>query len=89
MYILFTFTSPPPQTPLRSVSSSCGLVAQRVSVGQKVPLCPREPAHQGNAETQDRTGDLQIFSLTLSQLSYRGSYEFSQLQRYCVYAKQS
>ena len=23
--------------------------------------------------TQDRTGDLQIFSLTLSQLSYRGS----------------
>ena len=26
----------------------------------------------GNAETRDRTGDLQIFSLTLSQLSYRG-----------------
>ena len=25
-----------------------------------------------NAETQDRTGVLQIFSLTLSQLSYRG-----------------
>ena len=25
------------------------------------------------AETRDRTGDLQIFSLTLSQLSYRGS----------------
>ena len=25
-----------------------------------------------NAVTQDRTGDLQIFSLTLSQLSYRG-----------------
>ena len=25
-----------------------------------------------NAETRDRTGDLQIFSLTLSQLSYRG-----------------
>ena len=25
------------------------------------------------AETWDRTGDLQIFSLTLSQLSYRGS----------------
>ena len=23
-------------------------------------------------ETRDRTGDLQIFSLTLSQLSYRG-----------------
>ena len=25
-----------------------------------------------NAETRDRTGDLQIFGLTLSQLSYRG-----------------
>ena len=25
-----------------------------------------------HAETRDRTGDLQIFSLTLSQLSYRG-----------------
>ena len=25
------------------------------------------------AETQDRTGDLQIFGLTLSQLSYRGT----------------
>ena len=27
---------------------------------------------ENNAETRDRTGDLQIFSLTLSQLSYRG-----------------
>ena len=27
----------------------------------------------GSAETRDRTGDLQIFGLTLSQLSYRGS----------------
>ena len=27
-----------------------------------------------NAETRDRTGDLQIFSLTLSQLSYRGGW---------------
>ena len=26
-----------------------------------------------NAETRDRAGDLQIFSLTLSQLSYRGN----------------
>ena len=26
-----------------------------------------------DAETRDRTGDLQIFGLTLSQLSYRGS----------------
>jgi hypothetical protein len=28
-----------------------------------------------SAETRDRTGDLQIFSLTLSQLSYRGPVE--------------
>jgi hypothetical protein len=27
---------------------------------------------RSSAETRDRTGDLQIFSLTLSQLSYRG-----------------
>ena len=26
----------------------------------------------GHAETRDQTGDFQIFSLTLSQLSYRG-----------------
>ena len=32
-------------------------------------------ASQKSAETRDRTGDLQIFSLTLSQLSYRGSDE--------------
>ena len=29
---------------------------------------------QITAETRDRTGDLQIFSLTLSQLSYRGMF---------------
>ena len=28
--------------------------------------------HDMPAETRDRAGDLQIFSLTLSQLSYRG-----------------
>ena len=35
-----------------------------------------------NADTRDRTGDLQIFSLTLSQLSYSGiyrKYKFSNL----------
>lgn len=31
--------------------------------------CPRKSI----AETRDRTGDLKIFSLTLSQLSYRGT----------------
>ena len=36
-------------------------------------LCACQPAEgRKNAETRDRTGDLQIFSLTLSQLSYRG-----------------
>ena len=29
---------------------------------------------KNHAETRDRTGDLQIFSLTLSQLSYRGLF---------------
>ena len=29
-----------------------------------------------HAETRDRTGDLQIFSLTLSQLSYRGLWSW-------------
>ena len=33
----------------------------------------RKCCRQSNAETRDRAGDLQIFSLTLSQLSYRGS----------------
>jgi hypothetical protein len=32
-----------------------------------------------NAQTRDRTGDLQIFSLTLSQLSYRGLYELEHI----------
>ena len=35
----------------------------------------------GNATTRDRTGDLQIFSLTLSQLSYSGSNELLQNTR--------
>ena len=32
----------------------------------------RQTHYARNAETRDRAGDLQIFSLTLSQLSYRG-----------------
>ena len=35
--------------------------------------CRARGEWQEYAETRDRTGDLQIFSLTLSQLSYRGS----------------
>ena len=34
-----------------------------------------------NAETRDRTGDLQIFGLTLSQLSYRGLASVANIRR--------
>ena len=37
-----------------------------------------------NAETRDRTGDLQIFSLTLSQLSYRGLDIFFRQRIYII-----
>ena len=40
------------------------------------------------ADTRDRTGDLQIFSLTLSQLSYSGVYimfKFSNLWLECIH----
>ena len=40
-------------------------------MGRQLPETSR--AHMKNAETRDRTGDLQIFGLTLSQLSYRGA----------------
>ena len=33
--------------------------------------------NETGAETRDRTGDFQIFGLTLSQLSYRGQYNLS------------
>ena len=36
------------------------------------------------AETRDRTGDLQIFSLTLSQLSYRGLQNLNNLVSYSI-----
>ena len=56
------------------ISFSTTQIASLASVfGQSSSICHREPGIQGNAETRDRTGDLQIFSLTLSQLSYRGS----------------
>ena len=44
---------------------------QAVSSDERDQLTLVKPAI--TAETRDRTGDLQIFSLTLSQLSYRGS----------------
>ena len=43
---------------------------------QSLAVEPRRlvTGHKRFAETRDRTGDLQIFSLTLSQLSYRGMF---------------
>ena len=43
--------------------------AMQCGTAQPFTKCWCAPA----AETQDRTGDLQIFGLTLSQLSYRGT----------------
>ena len=41
-------------------------------VAQSTKSTPDSMHQHEYAETRDRTGDLQIFSLTLSQLSYRG-----------------
>ena len=49
-------------------TSSCGTMTRPVMSLPYTRLC----GAMDNAETQNRTGDLQIFSLTLSQLSYRG-----------------
>ena len=46
---------------------SCGWKEVLTIIVHHATICKQ------NAETRDRTGDLQIFSLTLSQLSYRGS----------------
>ena len=57
-----------PSTFLQLSKASAGL--QRLQNALAAALAP--DARKQNAETRDRTGDLQIFSLTLSQLSYRG-----------------
>ena len=44
----------------------------------------RKAANQSNAETRDRTGDLQIFGLTLSQLSYRGNCDLIIFKTLCI-----
>jgi hypothetical protein len=51
--------------------------ANTASTKETIPDTTAQTQHDANckhktAETRDRTGDLQIFSLTLSQLSYRG-----------------
>ena len=66
-----------PRTPL--VSPRCDVQRPRVHNDRHTPprrqkvscAWPANAVH-GSAETRDRTGDLQIFGLTLSQLSYRG-----------------
>ena len=47
---------------------------------------PLPSACMQNAETRDRAGDLQIFGLTLSQLSYRGHGQ-NFLQACCALAQ--
>ena len=38
-----------------------------------------------NAGSRDRTSDLQIFSLTLSQLSYTGNYWNKHINEFCLH----
>ena len=57
-----------PSTFLQLSKASAGL--RRLQNALAAALAP--DARKQNAETRDRTGDLQIFGLTLSQLSYRG-----------------
>ena len=49
---------------VRTKTTSAETMWQRAARADEAMLC--------NAETRNRTGDLQIFSLTLSQLSYHG-----------------
>ena len=50
-----------------SCAAAAGLPVLRLFVQKSARRARRQ-----NAETRDRTGDLQIFGLTLPQLSYRG-----------------
>ena len=42
-------------------------------------------SYQSDADTRDRTRDLQIFSLTLSQLSYIGERETARREKYEIF----
>ena len=56
-------------------NQDCGFLAQGSDLESESPSTSSLlPEGCQNAETRDRTGDLQIFSLTLSQLSYRGGW---------------
>ena len=54
-----------------SLGQGADVATPRNETAKRRPSAPKPPFTK-NAETRDRTGDLQIFSLTLSQLSYRG-----------------
>ena len=57
------------------VSKHAGLAPALPAAAGQVPATEANPRSGGgweHAETQDRSGDLQIFGLALSQLSYRG-----------------
>ena len=58
--------------PLPHISDAFALLCLRAQPPHAPLPCCYAPT-MTNAETRDRTGDLQIFSLTLSQLSYRGA----------------
>ena len=70
------------QNQLKAKRCICAEVREKFYMPEKTRQLSLEPLYVGtksslpratrDAETQDRTGDLQIFSLTLSQLSYRG-----------------
>ena len=61
----------------------CGQALSESLYSQPQELLWIEQKPKVHAETRDRTGDLQIFSLTLSQLSYRGSGIMEILQCPC------
>ena len=54
-------------------ASPDGELTQRLTMTFKATKYASMMWERKCAKTRDRTGDLQIFSLTLSQLSYRGS----------------
>ena len=68
---------PPGKHVFQSKTNPIMTDANPATTKETIPDTAAQTQHDANwghktAETRDRTGDLQIFSLTLSQLSYRG-----------------
>ena len=85
--IFFTICAPQPRTLfvimldartifLQSASQKACICVPMLARIKHVVLQAMGAEKSRNAVTQDRTGDLQIFSLMLSQLSYRGHVFF-------------